>query len=475
LLAVCGTPKVTGILETLAAATNKTPVDQQNGHANGAPAGASGLKGLIFVEDDIDPREYLRLLASYWRPILGLGLAAAVAVAAIGYSLPPSYEAEALVSVAPAQYSLQFEGVAVGQPVPVRTYPDLALSSEILQEVFVQLRDRLPPAVDTLSEFRRMVGARPASDPSLLRLTVRGTNAALTAEIANTWAAIFTARAGQLVAHDETNLEAYEQQLLQAKSDMAAADAELAAFQASNHASLLTARLDSQQAALTDMLNREHQLALLVEDTEYLLARLQTLNATAPANLAEDLVLLTLMTRVYSGEMVQSAELTTQSSQPSWQIQLEAGQPLAGPSISDQRALAENLLSTLNARREQVASDVQALEPNILALQGALAEARVSEAELTRAQSLAESHYQALASKVEEVKIALRESENFIQVASRAVVPTEAGGRSPLLLAMLAGAVSMAFGAALALFVRYWKAGPVNPAPVLTRSTGTAD
>lgn len=422
------------------------------------------------VEDEIDVREYLRLLAAHWKLILGLGVLTAAVVLVIKLALPAHYEAEALVSVAPAQYSLQLEGVAVGQPIPVRTYPDLALSSEILQEVFTDVRDRLPPEVVTLSQFRRLVSARPASDPSLLRLTVRSTDPVLAADIANAWASLFTVRAAQLVAHDETNLATYQQQLTQAKVAMDAADAALAAFQSRNQANFLSAQLASQQAVLTDSLTRDYRISLLVDDAEELLGRLEALSASAPANLAEDVALLEIMTGVYGSQALQSAEGSAPAIIPAWQIQLGTGQPLAGPRVADQRALAEDLLATLNARREQMAADLEQLEPTILALQGALAEARVTETDLHRARDLAEGHYRTLSAKIEEAKIAVSESSNSIQVASRAVVPTERLGTRTLLSSAVAGLLGLLVGMVLVLFADYWRKGAPAPQPALTAS-----
>ena len=86
-------------------------------------------------------------------------------------------------------------------------------------------------------------------------------------------------------------------------------------------------------------------------------------------------------------------------------------------------------------RRRLTKQDFKLAEPNILALQGELAQAQVRQAELTRASSLAEDHYLSLASKIDEAKIAARESANFIQIASSAVVPTERVGTRLLLSA----------------------------------------
>jgi uncharacterized protein involved in exopolysaccharide biosynthesis len=425
------------------------------------------------MDDEIDLREYLRPLVAHWMLILGLGVLAAVVAAVINLSVPPTYQAESLVSVAPASYSLRLAGAATALPVPLKAYPDFALSSDVLNAVFVQFGGKLPRGVDTLSKFQRIVAAVPASDPTLLRLTVRDGNPAQAAEIANAWAAVFTARAGELFAQDQANVRDYDQQLGQSKIAMKAADDALAAFQAGNQVNILKAQLASQQAVLVDYLNRDHQMALLMGDTQDLLGRLAKLSPGAPSNLAEDLALLSIMTRVYGGQMVDTGQPAP--NQPGLQIQVGTGKPLVGPTVADQQALAADLLSTLKARHDSIQSQVQAIEPNILALQGQQAQAQVMEDQLTRARDLAASQYLALAPKVEEAKIALGESANVVQVASRADVPTEAIGTHTLTIAVVAGAVGLLMGAAIVLFVDYWRKGTPRSNPALPSTAGAND
>jgi uncharacterized protein involved in exopolysaccharide biosynthesis len=141
-------------------------------------------------------------------------------------------------------------------------------------------------------------------------------------------------------------------------------------------------------------------------------------------------------------------------------VQLGGAQPLAGPVVADQRALGEGLLATLQARRIALESEAAALEPALLALQGQLAQAQVQESELTRARDLAEHTYEALASKIEDARIAVRESANVVQVASRAAVPAEPDGLGPLGLAVIGGALGLLVAAAGVLAWDYWRREP---------------
>ena len=426
------------------------------------------------VEEEFDLREFLRPVLSHWRLILGLGVVAAVVAATINLLLPPTYEAVALVSVALPNYTLRLEGSGAADPLPLRAYPELALTSDLLTEVFTQVQDSLPPNVTTLSDFQKLLSATPASDPALLRLTVEHQRPEQAVEIANAWAAVFVARAGELFGQDQANLAVYEQQLVSAQAALSTAEAELIAYQANNQASLLEAELNSQQAVMAEALGRAHQLSQLVNETQTLQTRLGALSATAPASLAEDLALLSIMTRVYGSPLVVAdggGSAGQGGTLPVLQLQMSAGQPLAGPTVADQRRLAEDLLVALTVRIQEVEEEANALEPTILVLQGELAQARGQEAQLGRERDVADSQYRTLATKIQEANIAAQESSNTVQVVSGAAVPTEPTGFGLLLSAVLAGAVGMLFLAVLVLFVDYWRKGVLPTQPTLSASS----
>jgi uncharacterized protein involved in exopolysaccharide biosynthesis len=143
--------------------------------------------------------------------------------------------------------------------------------------------------------------------------------------------------------------------------------------------------------------------------------------------------------------------------------------------VSDQRALALNLLSTLEARQEQLQADIVNLEPAILTLQGELAAAEVREADLTRTRDLADAHYQSLVSKFEEARIAVREAASVIQLASQAPVPTEPVGVGYLGSALVAAVVGSLLGCVSVLFAHSWQRGLERPNPALAAARGASD
>ncbi len=424
------------------------------------------------MEDEIDLREYVRVLLQHWKMIVVLTMVAAVAAGVVSFMMPPTYEATALISVAQARYTLRLEGVSDGGPLPLKAYPDLAVSDEVVSEVFNQVKSALPSKVDTLTKFRKQLKATAAADPTLLRLAARDTDPARAAQIANAWAKTLADRAGRLYGQDAANLLTYETQLTTTKSALEDAEQALATFQANNQAAILTAQLNSQQAILTDYLNRAHQFGLLVQDAQDLHARLAKLDPSAPPSFTDDVVMLMLSAQAFGGQMasLQSQPSLSQPSLPSQsslplQVQISSGQSLSGKTVTEQAAVVDDLLNTLRARAEDAKTQVAALEPEFLDLQGKLAEAQKQEAELTRARNLAQTQYLTLASKVEEAKIAAQESANVVQVASEATTPTEKVSPKLALMTAVGGSLGFLLSLLLVFGREWWRDGSRTPQP----------
>lgn len=415
------------------------------------------------MEDEIDLREYVRALIRRWRLIVALTVLGALVAGSVSLLLPPVYEATALVSVSPSRYSLRLEGVTQNTVLPLKAYPDLALSDEILGQVFTQVRADLPAKLNTLSNFRETVMASAGADPTLLKLTVQGNDPEIAARVANLWARIFTEQAGRLYAQDAANLTAYEAQVDNLKNGLLQAEETLAIFQAGNQTGLRQAQLDSQQAILTDYLNRAHQFNLLVQNAQDLRERLGRLELTQLADPADDVAVLLLTAQATAGSITQpSGQNQSQVSAPA-QIQIVAGPAATGKTVGEQIAAVDNLIATLQTRAAAADAEVTALEPRLLDLQGQVAQAKRQESSLTLARDLIRGQYLALAAKLQEARIAAQESANMVQLASEAALPTEQTSPRPVLNLALGVAVGGVLGALWAWLTVWWQAPAASP------------
>ncbi|MEP7356294.1 MAG: Wzz/FepE/Etk N-terminal domain-containing protein [Anaerolineales bacterium] len=411
------------------------------------------------MDDEIDLRRYWLALVRNWGLIAVLTVVAAAAAAGPRLLTPNQYEATALVSVSPPRNGLRLDDVNQSAVLPVRAYPDLALSNDVTAQVYAKASGRLPNGVDSPAKLAARLRVETTSDLTLLRFKVRDTDPQRAADITNAWAEVFAANSGRLYAQDQANLVLYQQQLDDARGQLKQADDALAAFQSSNLVGILTAQLTSQRDSLTDYLNRQHQLELLSQDVRDVLARLNALAPEEPARLSEDLALLSITGRIYGAQTLVTGpdnNSTTSVALPI-QVQISSGQPLAGPAVADQRVYAQNLADTVAARLTEIAGQSSSLQAQILVLQGQLAEASVRQAELSRAQSLAETQYTQLAGRVQEAGLAAQESSNAIQIVSRAAVPSVKVGPQRTVNTLLGGAIGFVFGVLAALGLDAWR------------------
>ena len=420
------------------------------------------------IDDEIDLRRYVQGMLRYWPLIVAVTLVAAAAATLISLREKASYEALALVSVSAPRYNLQLDGGTANGPLPVHAYPELAVSDDMLAQVVSQSQSLLPGAdpAASLVALKSQLTAETASDPTLVRLKAHNSDPELASKLVNIWAEVFAARAGALYGQDQANLQLYTSQLAEAKTALEKSTGDLAAFQATNQANILSSQLRSQQDSLTDYLNRRHELELLSRDARDLVGHLKALPASAPANSVDDLALLAITGRIYGTDNTLTDTHQLSTGYPV-QVQLNAGQPLAGPAVADQLALASSLGDTIAARLADLDGQVAALQPQILVLQGRLAQEQVKQDELDRVRSLAVSRYTKLANQVQDAALVAQASSNTAQIASRAVLPGTKIGPQRTTSILLGSALGFVLGLVLALGLSLWRAPAdmVQPAP----------
>jgi hypothetical protein len=207
-------------------------------------------------------------------------------------------------------------------------------------------------------------------------------------------------------------------------------------------------------------LNRRHELELLSRDARDLVDHLQALPAATPASTVDDLALLAITSRVYGTDNTLTDTHQLSAGFPV-AVQLNTGQPLAGPAVADQLALAGSLRDTIAARLADLDGQVTALQPQILGLQGQLGQEEVKQDELAGARALALSRYTKLATQVQDATLVAQASSNTAQIASRAVLPGTKVGLHGATSILVGSALGLVLGLVLALGLSLWRA-PAN-------------
>ena len=406
------------------------------------------------MEDEIDLRKYVQVLLRWRWWIAGLALLAAVAALAVSFLLPPSYEAKALVAITQPRYIMQFDPrfEAATDILPVyKAYPELATGDELLGDLLAGLNP-LPEGVETLDDLRDLLEAALGADPSVVRMTARAGDPMEAARVANDWAELFVDRANEIYGgQNGEQVRFFEGQLAEAQGKLEAAEGALVAFQARNQGSSLNAKLGSARQEQAEYLAEQRETVRLSQDIGGLRAQLATRQGGATATLGDELSVLRLRTRALDSAGAGAQGLSD--------IQLQVGEQgtLSGRTVEELVALLDALQDGLEGKAEEVTARLEALEPQILALQQQVQEVDNEADRLVRTRDVTRDTYLILTRKVEEARIAAQDTEREVRLASRAAAPEKPVSPRKKLNTLVGGALGLMMGVVGAFALEWWR------------------
>jgi uncharacterized protein involved in exopolysaccharide biosynthesis len=415
------------------------------------------------VEEEIDLRQYVEVLIRSWKWIAGLALVAAVVALAVSFLIPPTYEAAALVAVTEPRYVMRFdtrfETVNSVQPA-YKAYPELAASDDLLRDLLATLNSDVEGIV-TLQDLRGKLEAKSGADPSMVQLAVRSQDSEEAARIANAWADLFVARANEIYgAHSEHQTRFFEAQLERARLELDAAQQALVEFQARNQEAVLGARLASVQQDLQDYLVEQREIERALRNVRALRDSVADQPADAVVSPGDDLTALLLQIQAFSVRASRSSGAELEAGSSVWLQISDASLLSSERTAGELTAFLSELTTILEARGEEVGTQVTALEPHILDLQQQLQESRVEESDLVRTRDVAQETYVTVARKVEEARIAAEDTTGEVRLASQAAAPDRPVSPRKRLNTAVAGMMGLMLGVFGAFAVEWWRGGP---------------
>ncbi|MGB5057267.1 MAG: Wzz/FepE/Etk N-terminal domain-containing protein [Candidatus Promineifilaceae bacterium] len=405
------------------------------------------------MEEEIDLRPYVEALLHNWMWIVGTAVLAAIVALAASFLLPPTYEATTLVAVTKpgqlVQFDPRFEAVAETQPL--KAYPELATSDELLQELLAEM-PAIAPEIDSLETLRKTVTANAGDDPSILRLTVTYRDPQQTAAIANKWAEMFVVQANKVFGNQGGDQLAYfMSQQESAAEELSKAEQALIEFQGLNRASTINNQLAALQSTQANYLGNKQKLTFLLDDVRALREQLSRGSAGTDITAADQLTALFLQLKAFGADSVSPM-----------QLQLDPAMTFGAVERAEQIAFLDGLDETLAARIVSIDQELSALEPQILALQQEKQTTDTASNELTRNYSVAVETYTALARKVEEERITSQDTSSGVRLASRTAVPIDTVGPRKLVNAIVAGLLGFMAAVFIVLVRQWWHSNGVE-------------
>lgn len=391
---------------------------------------------------EIDLRPFVKQLLRGWYILGSVGLALALLAFLFSSLQEMTYEATALVVVTRARYNLQFDPrfqTITSNPPPFGAYPELAMSDQLLQEVWSQAG--IPAGTfETSEDLAAAVNARLGVDSSLIELTVKAPDPEIAAMIANYWAEAFVRHANTLfTSQSDEAVAIFELQLAQAQTNLDLAEQALADFAAQNRTQVISNQLTSLVQLHATYLQNQAMMTIInqyVADLSHQLSQ-------NPAGLstADQLTALMLQLQAYNNQ-----------SQLPFQIDVNDLDSLSALGPNEQISYLNQLQQTLTGREASLNQQLGELEPQILALQQQVQVAQAQQSRLTNSRNVARETFLIISRKLDETRIAAQNVGGLMAVGSQATPPNEPLGRFRIRNTLAGGALGVVLSGSGLLF-----------------------
>ena len=404
------------------------------------------------MEEEINLGKYFAVLIKWHRVIILAGLLAGLVAFGVSSMLPPTYEAEAVVTLVKSSTQLNFDpkmrtvsemdtGYWYDQDARRKALTALVKSSDVATAVIAKIGDRLSAAEHIPANLVGAINSTNTGD--VIKITARAECADKAALLANTWTQEYLNKANTI--YSETPLTSAE---LQAQADSAKRDYDqkedaLVKYLASNPTDQLTRQIAQKKQKLDDLRAIETKMDRLTSDAASLRNRL---SAGAPSSgLGNELAALLLEANAFSASSNLPANL-----------QIQINQLSAGSTPAEQLRNLNALIVELENRRKTVQEGafVQ-LEHDVNQLQSQLEQETAKKQELVRSRELAWSTYNTLSNKAAEATVAAQSKGTVIRLAVPAVAPHAPIFPNKTTNALLASVVGLVLGVGAAFLFEY--------------------
>ena len=374
------------------------------------------------METEFDLRPYIDAIIKHWYWIVGSVIMAGLVAFGISSLLPARYTATALVAVTVPQ-DLTLASLTADTLAPnfttqneslsyLHALPELTMGDQLLEELLLTID---PPLEDisSIEELRKIVEAKPGSDPVILRLAVTHHNPKTAAQIANHWATLYVPWANEIFGlAGQDQVVFWQTQLVKNQTALENNEQALIEFEANNRAPILRNNLVYLTKRQSDLLTQQNLLQPLIQDLEALKSQIKSQPNNTAVSFAHQLTALNLQLRAFGVE-----------NNNALQLQIDTNTDLTTADVSEQLVFLNELENTTISRLSQIESELEQLEPQILQMQQQLQEVETEKNRLNRNYTEAEESYSAIARKVETERLSAEDTTSGVRLASRATIP----------------------------------------------------
>ena len=391
------------------------------------------------MENEIDLRQYIRVLIRHWKMIVSITVIAVIVAALVSFTSAAVYEAKATVIITGTRAEIVFEP-------KYRTYSlqedkelrealvALVKSSSVAAEAIERLGDELEPEDQSILNILSKVAVNTSGD--LINISVKSTDSGEATAIANAWAESYVSYVNALYADIPQSPEELQIQASAALADYEERQREWEGFLGNNTIDELTQQIADKE---------------LLRTLKSLRDQIKAGSLSSASTAANSLSLILLQTGAYTTLPVQL------------QVALDT-LPGLNASMAEQLHDIDALISTLESRSMgQPGQTVEELRQDILQLKRELEQQNASKRESQSSRDIAWQTYITLANKVAEVEVASQAQDVVTRVAVAAIVPEKSVASHKVTNIGIALALGLIVGIFGAFGVDYFKNTKTEP------------
>lgn len=399
------------------------------------------------MDETIDLRPYVKAVVRHlW--LIGAGVVLAIVVSALVFLSRNDFQAAALVTVPEPTQQLQFDPRIISNTRSTQlltAYPQLALSDDVLIQLLPVAQDLAPDAIGSVDELRSALDVIVSPDARIVRLSATSADPRIATVLANTWADKFI-EAVELV-YGRGGLSFYTEQLDQASGELADAETALVSFQGTNRQGIVDSELTALTSLQATYLNQQNAFRVVLDNLETLRVQLEN-NASDVVVLADQLAALSLQLQSYQVALPAGMAVP-------FQLNITSDSQITAPDRAAELQRLDALRLAVEAALASRESQLRALEPMIFALQSEKQQLFNENARLNSRLSVAMETYTTLARKVDEERVATRET--VARLASRAAEPETPARPNLLVLLPLSILVALFLTTAAIVLLTWWR------------------